>query len=655
MSRLEPVGISAWSYLNATGMAHFAASPLTPLLDPGGLDRGGLVPHPAWLGLPGNWGRVSVEVAALPAPLRFQRSRSTELLVHTLDPIKQQIRAACERYGAERVGIVLGSSTGGIDATEHAVRALARTGQMPSDFVFEEAHVFSALIRVAQASCGARGPAFVVSTACSSSGKALGAAQRLILAGACDAVLTGGVDSLSELTLRGFAGLSILSPTTCKPFDGARDGISLGEGASLLLLERDSTSQYVLTGVGEAGDAYHPTAPHPDGLGAELALRACLELSDLSAEQVDYVNAHGTGTLQNDQVEATVIDRVLGPNVPFSSTKDRTGHQLGTAGATEAIISLMALMHGALPHNRLPDVVDGALRRQPLTRQSTKGSERAPAVALSNSFAFGGSNVTVGLAKREVARSAGSRPQQRYQVLRAVSWGTEGDTDLTCSVLPLRARGRASPLTRIFSELFGRLLGTVPAPHIPLFFGSAYGEMATTIALLDQMLVEPTVSPTKFQASVHNTAAGLLSLITENRSPATAIAAGEDTVAMTLYDACTWLDCHGGQAMVLVADEVGPERLLRKRPFPAAGVAFWLSERAALGEAALGSIACPERTANPRASDPSALENPAHHGVELVRFLAGERPEVGGSVPIGPGWHLSAQRSRPDAGGSPSR
>jgi 3-oxoacyl-[acyl-carrier-protein] synthase-1 len=652
MSRLEPVGISAWSYVNATGMAHFAASQRTEIPQPAGFERGGLVPHPAWLGLAGNWGRVSVEVAALPAPLRFQRSRSTELLVHTLAPIQEQLRLACERYGAERVGIVLGSSTGGIDATEHAVRVLAQTGQMPSEFVFEEAHVFSALVRVAQASCGARGPAYVVSTACSSSGKALGAAQRLILSGACDAVLTGGVDSLSELTLRGFAGLSILSPTTCKPFDGARDGISLGEGASLLLLERDSTSQYVLTGVGEAGDAYHPTAPHPEGLGAELAMRACLELSGIDAEQVDYVNAHGTGTLQNDQVEAMVIDRVLGAKVPFSSTKDRTGHQLGTAGATEAIISLMALMQAALPRNRLPDVVDGALRRQPLTRQWGKGSERAPVLALSNSFAFGGSNVTVGLAKRKLAEGASSRPRERYHVLRAVSWGMETDTDLSCSVLPLRARGRASPLTRIFSELFGRLLTDVPSPRFPMFFGSAYGEMANTIALLDQMLAQPTVSPAKFQASVHNTAAGLLSLVTENRSPATAIAAGDDTVAMTLCDACSWLDCHGGQAIALVADEVGPERLLRRRPFPAAGVGFLLSDRVENGVLPLGSIARPQRTANLRASDSGALENPAHHGLELASFLTGEAPGTGRSIPLGPGWHLVAERVHPRADGS---
>jgi 3-oxoacyl-[acyl-carrier-protein] synthase-1 len=645
MSPLEPVGISAWSYVNATGMSHFVAAPPGATLPrAAAFERSGLVPHPAWLGLPGSWGRVSVELGALPERLLFQRSRSTELLVHTLGPLERTLLATCERYGPGRVGVVLGSSTGGIDATESAVRAVAETGRMPSDFVFEEAHVFSALIRVLQALCGVKGPAFVVSTACSSSSKALGAAQRLILSGACDAVLTGGVDSLSELTLRGFGGLSILSPTMCKPFDAARDGISLGEGASLLLLERDSSSEYVLTGVGEAGDAYHPTAPHPDGLGAELAMRACLELSGFEGAQVDYVNAHGTGTLQNDQVEAMVIDRVTGPKVPFSSTKDRTGHQLGTAGATEAIISLMALMHGALPPNRSPDLVDGALCRQPLTRRWEKGDGRAPTIALSNSFAFGGSNATVGLARRTLARPAGARSLPHYVVLRAVSWGLDGDTELPCSLLPVRARGRASPLTRIFSELFGRLITGADSRNLPLFFGSAYGEMATTITLLDQMLLEPTVSPVKFQASVHNNAAGLLSLTTENRSPATAIAAGEDTVAMTLCDACTWLDCHGGQALALIADEIGPERLLRGRPFPACGVGFVLSDRAPAGERALGSITRP-MLAPDLAGAPGPLENPAHWGLELVRWLADEGGLGGGLLPVGPDWRIEAKRS----------
>jgi len=621
-------------------MAHCLAGPQGPVPD---LPRGGLGPHPAWLGLPGACGRVSVELAPLPAPLLGHRSRATELLVQTLAPLRARLQSACERYGADRVGIVLGSSTGGIDATERAIRTAAETGKMPSDFVFEEAHVFGALIRVVQALCGARGPAYVVSTACSSSGKALGAAQRMILAGVCDAVLTGGVDSLSELTLRGFGGLSILSPTSCKPFDGARDGISLGEGASLLLLERDSPSDYVLTGVGESGDAYHPTAPHPDGLGAELALRACLELSGLEPDQVDYVNAHGTGTLQNDQVEALVIDRVLGHGVPFSSTKDRTGHQLGTAGASEAILSLVGLMRRELPLNRAVDVVDTALPRQPLFLPA---SGRVPTIALSNSFAFGGSNVTVGLARMTQRDPAGSRAEQPYFVLGAVTWGLAEDTELPCEVLPVRARGRASPLTRIFSELYGRLCQPLSA-KAPMFFGSAYGEMATTIALLDQMLVEPTVSPVKFQASVHNTAAGLLSITTENRMPATAVAAGEDTMAMTLIDACTWIDCHGGPAIVLVADESGPERLLRGRSFPALGVGLILSSQASAGEAPLGRISRPARRDGRPPVPASKLENPAHFGLDLVRFFADRQTgrHSTSQVVLGPDWQSTAERT----------
>jgi len=645
MSRLEPIGISAWSYLNATGMAHFAPGRANSAPRFQSPQPSPLTPHPPWLGLPGHFGQVSIAVEPLPAPLLFQRSRATELLLHTLAPLRPHLLSLCEHLGAERVGIVLGSSTGGIDATERAVRAEAKGGEMPADFVFEEAHVFSALVRVAQASCGARGPAYVVSTACSSAAKALGAAQRLILAGVCDAVLTGGVDSLSELTLRGFGGLSILSPTLCKPFDGARDGISLGEGASLLVVTREASSGYLLAGVGESSDAYHATAPHPDGLGAELSMRACLQHSGLEPGEVDYVNAHGTGTLQNDQVEAMIIDRVLGAEVPYSSTKDRTGHQLGTAGATEAIVSLLALMHGELPLNRSPDVVDASLRRQPLTQGSAGGATPAPKVVLSNSFAFGGSNVTVALSKGP-ADTAGVRPVERYFVLAAASWGEAGDTELPAQVLQARARGRASPLTRIFAELFGRLVDTKLASALPMFFGSAYGEMSTTITLLDQMLIEPTVSPAKFQASVHNTAAGLLSITTVNRAPASAIAAGEDTVAMTLADACAWISCHGGRALAHVADEHGPERLQRGRPFPAFGTGFLLGDKPLPGAPPLGSVSRPTRAAVKMPKEPSELENPAYLGLPLVRFLS-ERGSPGreAEVALGPAWRLSAQRT----------
>lgn len=649
MSRLEPVGISAWSYLNATGMGHFLAgspSPAPHFPSPAQAAQSPLEPHPAWLGLPGRWGRIAEPVGALPPALLFQRSRSTELLVHTLLPLRKRLLALCERYGSERVGIVLGSSTGGIDATERAVRAEAELGAMPSDFVFEEAHVFSALIRVAQAMFGARGPGYVVSTACSSSGKALGAAQRLILSGACDAVLTGGVDSLSELTLRGFGGLSILSPTHCKPFDGQRDGISLGEGASLLVLERETESEYVLRGVGEAGDAYHPTAPHPDGLGAELALQACLKHAGLDPREVDYVNAHGTGTLQNDLVEALVIDRTLGPDVPFSSTKDRTGHHLGTAGATEAIISLIALMTGKIPLNRRPGVVDAALRRQPFYESAANPGRQPPAVVLSNSFAFGGSNVTVALGKTPRPAAPNVLPERRVFVLGAVSWGEADDQELPCTILPMRARGRASQLTRVLAELFGRLVDPGHAADMPMFFGSAYGEMTTTIALLDQMLLEPTVSPAKFQSSVHNTAAGLLSITTENRAPATAIAAGDDTVAMTLADAYAWISCHGGPAVALIADEPGPERLLRGRTFPAFGVGFLLSDRPLPGRPPLGTLSRPTLAqAAPR--DEGTSENPARWGVELVRFFneRGPSSQTSATLALGPHWCARVERT----------
>lgn len=644
MGRVLEVGVSAWSYLNAVGQGRFIHEVTAPCSQEPPWHKSGLSSHPPALGLRGKWGKVRTDVPALPPALLGHKSRAAELLVHAAHPLAPALHRATERYGAARVGIVIGSSTGGIDATERAVHRIAETGEMPEDFVFEEAHVFSALVSVTRALYGLLGPAFVVSTACSSSGKALAAAQRLITAGHCDAVLTAGADGLSEMTLRGFAGLSILSPDMCKPFDGARDGISLGEGAALILLERDTDSPFRLCGVGESSDAYHLTAPHPDGLGARLAMQACLSQAGLDEASVDYVNAHGTGTLQNDSVEAAVIDDLFGPNVPFSSTKDRTGHQLGTAGATEAVFSLIALEHGQLPPNRPAEIEDQTLRRQPYRGEALPGS-RPLRVALSNSFAFGGSNVCVGLRKGEPERTRSPLPSSPLFVLGAASFGLAGDEDAAATALPPRARGRASPLTRIFAELFGRTLGTEPL-SCPLFFGSAYGEMSTTIVLLDQMIQEPTLSPAKFQASVHNTAAGLLSIATGNQSSTTAIAAGDDTVAMTLLDASAYLACHGGQALVLVADEPAPVQFLRGQPFPALGVGFLLSSqplptRPAL--ARLGHIApSSRRVTRPEGIEAPESRNPAAWGLSLSSRLApgSSAPAVPGVVAVAPSWEL---------------
>jgi 3-oxoacyl-[acyl-carrier-protein] synthase-1 len=237
------------------------------------------------------------------------------------------------------------------------------------------------------------GPCYAVSTACTSAAKALASASRLIRGELCDAVLVIGADALCETTLRGFHSLSVLSSQAARPFSRERDGIHIGEAAACLLIERGGDGPAILAGVGESSDAHSMSAPHPEGLGARVALQQALARAGLDASEIDYVNAHGTGTEQNDAAESQAIRAVLPAGVPVSSTKGLTGHTLGTCGALEAILTILAMQHGELPINA------GAVPRdESLTVAIVTAPQRARIrAALSNSFAFGGSNAVVAL------------------------------------------------------------------------------------------------------------------------------------------------------------------------------------------------------------------------------------------------------------------
>jgi 3-oxoacyl-[acyl-carrier-protein] synthase-1 len=235
-----------------------------------------------------------------------------------------------------------------------------------------------------------------VSTACSSSGKVLASARRLIAAGVVDAVLTGGVDTLCHTTLRGFESLQALSRRACRPFSADRDGLSIGEGGAFLLIEREGEGRVLLRGVGESSDAFHMSHPHPDGLGARLAMEAALRQAGIEASSVDHVNAHGTGTVANDVVEASAIASVLGRGALVTSTKCYTGHLLGAAGATEAVLAALAIERGFVPATLGADPLDPRIEID----VCVKGAKRLVRTAMSNSFAFGGSNVSILLGAR---------------------------------------------------------------------------------------------------------------------------------------------------------------------------------------------------------------------------------------------------------------
>ncbi len=365
-----------------TGKAEVAAKLRTGY---SGLVPGSVLSATTWVGA------VPGELPVLTGTLRGYDTRAARLAVAALADVAGPLAKACSRWGQQRVALVIGGSTAGLATTELAYREYARTGRLPGWWSPTAQHDFGAVLHVLRELTQVAGPAYVVSTACSSSGKALGAAGRLLASGRADAVLVGGADSLCELTLRGFHSLGILGAEPCRPFCQSRGGISIGEGSALFLLERSGEAEHALLGYGESADAYHMTAPHPEGVGAEAAMRGALAAAGLAPEQIGHVNAHGTGTDQNDRAEALAIARLLGGAVPTLSTKGYTGHALGSAGAIEAALSLLCMEGGFLPASLYCEPLEAGLGIDVVC--APRALPKGP--VLSNSFAFGGTNVSV--------------------------------------------------------------------------------------------------------------------------------------------------------------------------------------------------------------------------------------------------------------------
>jgi 3-oxoacyl-[acyl-carrier-protein] synthase I len=339
----------------------------------------------------------------LDAELWKFNTRNAQIALAAIDSeegeLRHSIRRAVERYGASRIGIVLGSSTSGIYETENAYISLTMDGRTPTSYHFDHQHIWAATAHYLQAELELTGPCYAVSTACSSSSKTIASAQRLILSGVCDAVLTGGVDSLCRMTLQGFRSLELVSDKPCTPLDKERSGISLGEGAGLLLLERPQerfNNCIHLLASGESSDAHHMTAPHPDGHGAVLAMERALLQGSLTTADIDYINLHATGTIKNDEAEMRAMETVFPADTPCSGTKGLTGHTLGAAGGVEAIIALLSLQHGFLPGTCGLKQVDPVFSSKVL-KKSLSG--RQVMRVMSNNFGFGGNNTSLILGK----------------------------------------------------------------------------------------------------------------------------------------------------------------------------------------------------------------------------------------------------------------
>ncbi|MEO8809499.1 MAG: beta-ketoacyl-[acyl-carrier-protein] synthase family protein [Rhodanobacter sp.] len=393
---MTPLAVTAYTATSALGRG--VAGQLDAYMN----GRSGLQPNDISNAPLACWiGRVAgLENIELPPDLKDWDCRNNRLAWLGLqqDGFSERVRAARARYGADRVALLLGTSTASIGATEEAYRRLDADGHMPTDMLRRPAiHAPHSLTAFVAAALELEGPSLTLSTACSSSAKVFASAERMIRLGLIDAAVVGGVDTLCGSVMFGFNALELVSRSRCRPFDAARDGISIGEAAGFALLERADAApdKPQLLGYGEASDAHHMSTPHPQGLGAELALRDALARGGLAASQVDYINLHGTASQKNDEVEAALVNRSFPSTTRASSTKGYTGHTLGAAGIVEAVVALLAIEHGLVPGNlggECPDPDCGA-------SFAWHREQRPVEVALSNSFGFGGSNACLAFAK----------------------------------------------------------------------------------------------------------------------------------------------------------------------------------------------------------------------------------------------------------------
>lgn len=390
---MTPLQLTRFTAVSAMG--HGLAETLDSLEQ----ERSGLVPCAfETVDIETHIGEVAgVDATVLPAALRGFNCRNNRLAQLALmqDGFTAAVAASANHWGPRRVGVFLGTSTSGILQTELAYRARESNGALPQDFNYAATHNSFSVADFVRQALQLEGPAAVVCTACSSSAKVFASAQRMISAGVIDAAVVGGVDSLCLTTLYGFHSLQLTSRTPCRPFDVARDGISIGEAAAFVLLERPALrlegDAIMLLGAGESSDAYHMSSPHPEGRGARASIQQALTAAELAPGDIDYINLHGTATVSNDSAEDLAITSIFGTRTACSSTKGASGHALGAAGALEAVICALAIQRGLMPGGLNTTEVDPKLslhylcenRRGPISR------------VLSNSFGFGGANCSL--------------------------------------------------------------------------------------------------------------------------------------------------------------------------------------------------------------------------------------------------------------------
>lgn len=661
---LEPVAITAWQCLSAAG-------PNSGALSAALREGSSRLAPPRLFPLPFQTvvGEFRAPLPAVRPELSAYACRNARLALAALDGgFRAQVEATLEKYGADRVGLVVGTSTSGVYDSEPAYAHLVAHGTMPADFNFLRRHAISATAQFLGLELGVRGPVYTVSTACSSSAKALGAGQRLLQTRMCDAVLVAGVDTLCRLTLQGFHSLGLIAPGRSRPMDAERTGINIGEAAALLLLERSSAATHAcphLLAVGESSDAHHMSAPDPDGHGAEAAMRAALILAGLLPAQIGYINLHATATPLNDLAEARAVARLFGDQVPCSGVKGLLGHTLGASGTLEAIVTLEALRTGWLPGTCGLEHPDPTCRIWILKDPQPTDA----AFALCNAFGFGGSNACALLARSgedlPARWTVGSQPlrkrpsQEKTPNLEPTmallgwavctepptllkSFGVSADpVDLTR--IPVAIRRRTSQATRLAlsAGLFACERAGVDPAQLEAVFASVGGEIQVT----DQLCIELAkpdglISPTQFHHSVHNTAAGYWSIATGCRAATTALGAAVASVAMAWLESWCRLASGTERVLLICYDERWPEYLEPGMGLHPVALAWVLSRNE-------GGLWLSPPQPDPAAVLPKELsrqvaKTPVLAAVPLI--WACQQPVASRRIPLGAGWSITVRQ-----------
>ncbi len=654
---LNPVAITAWQAVTSagcgTGPLRTALSDNVPRLAPIRLFP---LPYDTVVGeYDGRLPVIRPDLSAYAC-----RNARLALLALNTGNFRSRVENALARHGPDRTGLVLGTSTSGIYDSERAYSHFLVHGEMPGDFDFLHQHAIQATAQFLALDLGMKGPVYAISTACSSSAKALGSAQRLLSGGVCDAVLVVGVDTLCRLTLRGFHSLEVVSSDPCRPMDVERDGINIGEAAALLLLENANPGnrQYpYLLAVGESSDAHHMSAPEPKGKGAERAMRAAVDSAAMAPDEIGYVSLHATATRLNDLAEAKAVARVVGGDTPCSGVKGIFGHTLGASGALETIVTLESLRAGEMPGTC------GLRRQDPecpihVLQAPETGDVR---FALCNAFGFGGSNASVLLARSgedlkgtPAVRSGLFRGMKGLSLRGLAVCGSDLVLPPTIGVgveppdptrLPASIRRRTSQATRLAlcAGLSACERAGVDPVEIPAVFASVGGEMQVTDRLCIE-LAKPDgwVSPTQFHNSVHNTAAGYWSIVTGSLQPTTAMGSARETVAMAWLESCCRLMAESPLLLLVCYDERWPEYL---EP----GMGTLPVALALVLEAGDGGLRCGPLRRDSEARMPQGLEAMVRQAPVLAALPWVKRLVESGvgrgvvTIPLGEGWGMELE------------